>query len=231
MSQTRILNFTKASSSLVLVLRLVLALSALFTLATESAEAQFTKGRREDLPDASGFYMSRRQYQIIDDGPVVRNSAGQVVPAGQAGFSSNVGGGAPLQRAGFQSYSSNLPQYNPSLLPKVNNGVPLQPAATPGGPNSLTAKALNMGKKKSTKSKGGGSGKSSGSKPAGKPSASNQVSAYNTYKGYSPAASANLPLEQSNVGIAEGGSAGSGMNSSTNVRGSVLHWSKRRNGQ
>ncbi|MBX9942256.1 MAG: hypothetical protein K2Y32_23545 [Candidatus Obscuribacterales bacterium] len=231
MSQSRILNLTKASSSLT-ALRLILALSALFTMATESAEAQFTKGRREDLPDASGFYMSRRQYQIIDDGPVVRNSAGQVVPANQAGFGSNIGGsGAPLQRAGFQSYSSNLPQYNPSLLPKVNNGVPLQPAATPGGPNSLTAKALNMGKKKSTKSKGGGSSKSSGSKPAGKPSASNQVSAYNTYKGYSPAASANLPLEQSNVGIAEGGSAGSGMNSSTNVRGSVLHWSKRRNGQ
>jgi hypothetical protein len=109
---------------------------ALCPVTVSSASAQtFMKGRKEDLPDASGFYMSRRQYQIIDDGPVVRNSQGQVVPANQAGFTSNVGAGrAPLQRAGFMPYSSgHLKQQN---LPKVNNG------ADPGQRLSLAAAFL-----------------------------------------------------------------------------------------
>lgn len=199
---------------------------ALCPVTVSSASAQtFMKGRKEDLPDASGFYMSRRQYQIIDDGPVVRNSQGQVVPANQAGFTSNVGAGrAPLQRAGFMPYSSGLPQYNQQNLPKVNNGVPDQPAPVfgSGGPSALSARANSYkGSKKS--SKGGGSG--SGGSQAGKPKP-NTVSAYNTYKGYSPAnPTSNAEKLSTSGGSGTGVSAST--STSTSVKGSVWHWNKK----
>lgn len=230
-SESKYVGTTKMLKTVIGWQRVAAALSilALWGLGASAAQAQgFIKGNKGDLPDASGFYMSRRQYQIIDDGPVVRNSAGQIVPSSQVGFGSNIGGRqAPLKRAGFQSYSSGMPQYSPQNLPRVNNGVPTQPAVAPGGPDSLTAKAMKMGK--SGKGKSTKTASSKGGSVAGKPGAKqpvNSVSAYNTYKGYSPVAAGNTPVEQAPAGAA--GSAGSGMNSSTNVRGSILHWSRKR---
>jgi len=202
-------------------LLLAFTCAALLPLSASDASAQsFMKGRKEDLPDASGFYMSRRQYQIIDDGPIVRNSAGQIVPANQAGFTSNVGAGrAPLQRAGFMPYSSGLPQYNQQNLPKVNNGVPDQPAPVfgSGGPSALSARANSYKGSKKSASK---------SSKSGKPT-TNTVSAYNTYKGYSPAA----PQSAAEKLSTSGGNAGAGVaastSTSTSVKGSVWHWNKK----
>lgn len=183
---------------------------------SQSSQGGFINLKKAGLQDASGFYMSRRQYQIIDDAPIVRGSNGQVIPANQAGFGSNIGGRqAPLQRAGFQSYSSNMPQYS-NGLPPVNNGVPQQPAAAPGGPGSLTAKARAMGKNAKSKTK------TASAPSTGKPPA-NTVSAYNTYKGYSPAAA--VPAEQPAAAM------GSGSSANTSVRASVLHWNRKRTGQ
>lgn len=188
---------------------------------SQSSQGGFINLKKAGLQDASGFYMSRRQYQIIDDAPIVRGSNGQIVPASQAaGFGSNIGGRqAPLQRAGFQSYSSNMPQYS-NGLPPVNNGVPQQPAIAPGAPGSLTARAKSMGKNSKSKTK-------TASAPATSKPPANTVSAYNTYKGYNPAAAA--PAEQ--PATAMGGAGGSGTTANTSVRASVLHWNRKRTGQ
>lgn len=172
-----------------------------------------SQSSRDGLSDGSSFYMSRRQYQVVDDSPIVKYSGGGQ-PAPSGGFG---GAGAPLPRAGFQSYSSSINQnyVPPQNLPKVNNGVPPKPptpppVAAPKGPKSNKAKA----------------GKLSSGKPATAQVPTAQgTHAYDSYKGYNPAAS--LPY-----GTAPAGSeAGAGQSSATNVKGSVLHWSRRRRGQ
>lgn len=195
-----------------------LSLITLTTFMAAPAQAQgFINMKKETLQDASSFYMSRRQVQIIDNSPIVNYSGGggpgaQGAPA--AGFGGNMGR-APLQRAGFQSYSTGMPQYAPQNLPHVNNGVPPKQEPRPNpGPRSMSAKAGGLSNSK------GGAGASAGGSGPGKHSAPNTVSAYNTYKGYSPATT---PQPQ-------GAGSGGGLNSSTAVQGSILHWSKRNRG-
>jgi hypothetical protein len=167
-------------------------------LAGQCAFAQGFINKKQDLPDASRFYMSRMQVQYVDDGPVVTH---QTNPGGQQG-----GGGIPgvppqgLPRAGFQSYTPEMPQLQTSL-PKVNNGVPTKlPPPKPKAPGAATGLKAHTGKL-----------------PAGKPTtkpAQPAMEAYTPYKGYNPA---NF-----------GGSASSAASSQSNVKGSVLHWARAR---
>lgn len=102
----------------------------------------------------------------------------------------------PLPRAGF---STNMGAYHsgPSALPKVNNGVPAKLPTTVDGVNRPGLKASNAGKVKP------------------KAPAPQQPMVAKSYKPY-----ATTPA------ISQGGSSGSLLNSSTNVKGSVLHWNK-----
>lgn len=199
----------------------MLALVTLTTLMAGPAGAQgFINMKKDSLQDASSFYMSRRQVQIIDNSPIVNyqsGGGGQGAPqGGGAGFGGNMAP-APLQRAGFQSYSTGMPQYAPQNLPHVNNGVPQRQEPRPNsGPRSLQARAGGL-----SNSRGGQGAGYSGKGPGGKGQQPNTVSAYNTYRGYSPA---NTPQPQ------PGAAAGSGLNTQTNVRASILHWSKRPRG-
>lgn len=165
-----------------------------------------TSQARKGLGDGSTFYMARRQYQFIDDAPIVKYGNGPAQSGAAAGFGSQQGGNAPLQRAGFTSYSSSLPQSSAPALPKVNNGVPV-PVAPPKPPKSTSAKAGSLSKTKAV-----------AAKPA--PAPDNGIHAYNSYKGYNPSAS--LPY------VPAGGEAQSSQSTKSNVKGSVLHWSRRR---
>lgn len=198
------------TTNLNLVRKTLIFLTFLLSLTVCDASAQFG-GKKKDLPDASSFYMSRRQYQIVDDSPIVRMGNGQPAP-GSAGAGGPVNAnGAPLTRAGFTSYTSDVPTIS-KPLPKVHNGVPVQPPATPpptsSGKKSLKAKAGSLGKDKSNTA-------------APKPSAPTSARSYDSYKGYNPSEGGDY-----------GYSSASSSRSATNVRGSVLHWSrKRRTGQ
>src|SRR5580704_13104005 len=95
-------------------------LSFLGAVVGQAAFAQGFINKKQDLPDAAHFYMSRMQVQYVDDGPIVTHQSN---PGSDQG-----GGGIPgvppgLPKAGFQQYSNAVPQLQTSL-PKVNNGVP-----------------------------------------------------------------------------------------------------------
>jgi len=195
----------------------VLALS--FTWQSALAQGGFSStsqsNRNKDLGDGASFYMARRQYQVVDDSPIVKYSGGPGgATAGANGASNLPGGQAPLQRAGFTSYSTSLPTIT-APLPKVNNGVPTQPAPAVL-PKSSSAKAGGLGKGKKVSAKPA---------PAPAPAAPDGIHAYNSYKGYNPSAA--LPYGTT----VPSGAAGSSMSRSGNVKGSVLHWSRRRRGQ
>lgn len=196
----------------------LLALAILSSGTQASAQGGFSstsQAARKGLGDGSSFYMSRRQLQFVDDSPIIRNSNGQVQSGGAAtGFASQQGGQQPLQRAGFTSYSSSLPSSTGAALPKVNNGVPVQ-TPPPAPPKSLSAKAGGLGK-----------GKKSTAKPTAAPKAPAQpegIHAYNSYKGYNPSALA--------PGEMAGGGAGTVTTRQSNVKGSMLNWSRRRRSQ
>lgn len=160
-----------------------------------------------DNPNMSHFYMARQQIQILDDAPVIYDKRTNPAAAAQS-QGALPRGPAPLPRAGFNSYSSSLPQGMGSSLPEVVNGVPkkIPPPAAPKGVNPNMAKA---GKYKNAAAK----------KPA-KPSGPVVTKTYAPYQGYgAPAGSA-----ASSRPVASYGSN----SSSTNVRGSLLHWSRTR---
>src|ERR1700734_2425611 len=93
-------------------------------LCGSSAFAQGFIKKDQDLPNASGFYMARQQWQIIQEAPIIN---GQVNPAAQQGNRNAIPGVPPrgLPRAGFQNWSQEVaPPGLSSSLPKVNNGVP-----------------------------------------------------------------------------------------------------------
>ncbi len=196
---------------------LLVGAAMLSSISQAKGQGGFTstsQAARKGLGDGSSFYMSRRQIQFVDDSPIIKNSNGQIQPAGAAGFASQQGGQAPLQRAGFTSYSSSLPSGTSSALPKVNNGVPVQ-TPPPAAPKSLSAKAGGLGK-----------GKKAAAKPAAAPKAPAQpegIHAYNSYKGYNPSALA--------PGEMAGGGAGTVTTRTGNVKGSMLNWSRRRRSQ
>jgi hypothetical protein len=178
-------------------------LGALTVAAAEPASAQGLKH----------FYMARQQVQITDDAPLV-NDQRTFPQAGQPG--SQMGAGAPtrpmaLPRAGFQSYSSQMPGFNTSL-PQVVNGVP------PKDPPPVPVK---QGKKAKT----GALSQSKDKKPTSTASAAKPpvtaAKAYSPYKGYNPGAAASNPA-MSQVTQA------SSTQSKTRVKGSVLHWARGR---
>lgn len=196
----------------------LLALGLIFSPLAASAQGggfrSTSQSARDGLSDGSSFYMSRRQYQVIDDSPIVKYGNGAApgsAPSGGFG-----GAAAPLPRAGFQSYSSSLNQNYQAPLPKVHNGVPPKPVFAPesGGPSSMTAKAGGLSKSKKKKQV---------TAPKA-PAVPDGIHAYDSYKGYNPAAS----VPYGTTAITGGSSASS--STQTNVKGSVLHWSRRRRG-
>jgi len=153
--------------------------------------------QRNSDPNLGHFYMGRQQVQVIDDSPVVTNKSGS------AGGGNNMNGAlpgrpAPLPAAGWQSFS---PATSPGLnrsLPKVNNGVP--PKDAPAGPTGHKGKTGKLT-----------AGKSTAKLPA--PSTQSGPAAYKPYATYSNANAAN-------------GSGATNQQSSSNVKGSVLHWAR-----
>ena len=186
-----------------------------FQASAQGGFSSTSQSARKGLGDGSSFYMSRRQLQFVDDSPIIRNSNGQVQSGTGAGFGNAPVGQQPLQRAGFTSYSSSLPTSAAPSLPKVNNGVPVQ-SAPPAAPKSLSAKAGGLGKGKKAAAKPAAPGKA--------PAQPEGIHAYNSYNGYNPSALA--PGE-----AAGGGGSGSVTTRQGNVKGSVLHWSRRRRAQ
>jgi len=187
------------------------ALACLFVTTNGAfAQAGFVKNKPGDLPDSSQFYMSRRQIQVVDDSPIVKFGTGG--PSAQGGSGPMpTGGQMALPRAGF---GTNINASAPSIttpLPKVNNGVPPKP--TPAEENAMKAKALALSKAQAKAV--------AAAKPKAPPPPQG-IKAYNSYKGYNPAAS--LPA-------AAGGAAGSSTSTSAQVKGSVLHWSRRRHAE
>ena len=172
---------------------------AVYGCACAAASAQGFMKKDSQLPDASHYYMSRMQVQLIDDSPIVNH---QVNPPGAAGGASP--GSASyvprgLPRAGFNSYTSDIPSLSTSL-PKTNNGVP---------PKLPPSKALPAG----NKGQSGRLGSAKAAKPAVR-SGPPTVEAYAPYKGYNPNAM---------DGSVQGGT---NSNSQANVKGSVLHWAR-----
>jgi hypothetical protein len=156
--------------------------------------------QRNDNPNMKMFYMARQQIQITDDAPAVNDMRTNPQNAQQAAAQAAATAGQALPRAGF---SSNMNAYRTPAstgLPTVNNGVPAKLPETMTGINKKGLKAGDAGKLKAKA-------------PAG-PRAAAPV-AVKTYQPYATAP------------VAQTGQTGSLLNSSTTVRGSVLHWNKR----
>lgn len=188
----------------------MLLMCAATTATSASAQAGFVKTRPNDLPDSTQFYMSRRQIQYVDDSPIVKfgGGGGPSAPGGQGGMPTGAQMGLP--RAGFQSYTSDAPSIT-KPLPKVNNGVP--PKAPPVDEAALRAQAGKLAKAQAKAAKAAAA--------ANKPKEPVGIKAYNNFNGYNPAAT---------PGAVSAG-AGSSTSTATNVKGSVLHWSRRRAAQ
>lgn len=157
------------------------------------------------------FYMARQQVQITDDAPLVNDQRTFPQGGGQPGQGMGALPSRPmaLPRAGFQSYSSNMPGMNTSL-PQVVNGVPPKdPGPTP----------VKQGKKAKTgELKLKAASKKPTSTAATKPPVT-AAKAYSPYKGYNPGAAPQEPQQTAGA---------SNMQSKTKVRGSVLHWARGR---
>jgi hypothetical protein len=158
--------------------------------------------QRNDNPNLGHFYMGRQQITITDDAPMVNDQRtnGSGAPAGANGA---LGGRAPLPAAGWQSYSpvgSGLS----TNLPKVNNGVP-KPAPPQANkpPRAMKGNAGALG-----------AGKGKPATPQGDP---NAVKTYKPYTRYANPDSAGVSASD----IAN-------QQSSSNVKGSVLHWARGR---
>ena len=165
---------------------------------TSAAQAQ-----READPNLRNFYMARQQVQILDDAPVVIDKRTNPQAAQQGGNGALPAGPVPLPKAGWQPYSSSVPSGMGSSLPKVVNGVP--PKAPPQSA-LIPAKSGKAGAWKRPNAYAGPP------KPA--------VKSYGSYQGYG-----GKPAVVQSSG---GGAATYNSSSSTNVKGSVLHWSRTR---
>ncbi len=159
-----------------------------------SAHAQ-----RSDNPNLRNFYMSRQQWTITDDAPIINDQRTQP-GASQGGQGALPAGPAPLPKAGWQPYSSNIPSVR-TALPEVNTGVPKNLPTAPS-PRGVKANAGTL--------------KPKGPAAQSKPATPTTVQSYSTYRGYG-----------SNLSPATGSGTGQGsMQSSTSVQGSVLHWAR-----
>lgn len=157
---------------------------------------------RGDNPNMRNFYMARQQIQIMDDAPQV-NDMRTNPGAGAQGGAPAVAAPQPLPRASFNSYMSGYAGGGGrSGLPTVVNGVPPK---LPSAPERTGLKA-NAGKLKIK------------STPTAKgPTVAKSYSPYATYPS-APSGGSSAPA------------GGSMLNTNTSVRGSVLHWNKRRSG-
>jgi len=202
-------SFTKLHPRLALQAALLCGCIGL-TIPGAYAQAGFVKNKPGELPDSSQFYMSRRQIQVVDDSPIIKfggGGAGAGTPGGQG--ATPTGGQMALPRAGFQSYTSAAPSIT-TPLPKVNNGVP--PKAPPVDEKAMQAKAASLRRAQARAA--------AASTPKAPPPPEG-IKAYNSYKGYNPAAS--LP--------GASGAAGSAVSSTGQVKGNVLHWSRHRHAE
>lgn len=167
-----------------------------------SASTLPANAQRNDNPNMRNFYMARQQVQIMDDAPQV-NDYRTNPGAGSTAPAPMVTGPQALPRAGFNTYMGSYSGGNArSALPQVNNGVPPK---LPSAPERTGLKA-NAGKLKI---------KSTPSVAKGPTVAKT----YKQYQTYAAAPQAGSPP-----------SGGSLLNANTSVKGSVLHWNKRRSG-
>lgn len=172
------------------------------TVLVSSATLPAQAQYRNDNPNMRNFYMARQQVQIMDDAPQV-NDLRTNPSAAQGGGAPAVSAPQPLPRASFNSYMGAYSGGNArSALPQVNNGVPPK---LPSAPERTGLKA-NAGKLKM---------KSTPSVAKGPTVAKS----YKQYQTYAAAPAAGSPP-----------AGGSLLNANTSVRGSVLHWNKRRSG-
>ncbi|HEY9869966.1 MAG TPA: hypothetical protein V6D08_12435 [Candidatus Obscuribacterales bacterium] len=157
------------------------------------------EAQRTSDPNLRNFYMARQQWQIIDDSPVVTGSPGMPGGAAAAGAGALPAGPMPLPKAGWQPYSSSIPSVR-TALPQVNTGVPkaLPPAQNKSG-QMAKAGSLKLPKQAT---------------PA--PSGPVSVKSYQAYKGYGGSLTPS-------TGSAYGGG---GLQTQTQVQGSVLHWAR-----
>lgn len=147
-----------------------LLVAAMFSLSAESAFAQGFRSKDAALPDSSRFYMSRLQVQMIDEAPIVTRQANPGGMQGQGQQQMRPGippGGLP--RAGWQSYTNDIPGLSTSL-PKTNNGVPPKAPPQKSGPTGMR----------------GNTGKLANSKPKPVAPSAPAMQAYAPYKGYDP---------------------------------------------
>ncbi len=174
----------------------MLLVCATIGLGSQSAFAQGFIRKDNALPDSSHFYMSRMQVQVIDESPMVTRQSNPAGAAQQQGTRPGVPPGG-LPRAGWQSYSNDIPGLSTSL-PKTNNGVPPKMPPQKAGPTGMRG---NTGKLANAKPK-----PPITSAPPGTPAM------YAPYKGFDASTLSG---------------AGASTNSSqSNVHGSVLHWAR-----
>jgi hypothetical protein len=182
----------------------VLAGLSLVTIVASFTPAM-AQGYRSDNPNMRNFYMARQQIQITDDAPAVNDM--RTAPGDPAATAAAVGGGGPrpLPKAGFGSYYTPSSGSMSGGLPQVVNGVPKAPppVAAPPRRSGPTGQKGTAQKIKQQQQR-----------PAGPTT----VKAYKPYQTYS---------EPSSVGASGGG----GLNSNSNVKGSVLHWNRKRSTQ
>ena len=173
---------------------LALLLCAGLVGSTGAAMAQ-----RSSDPNLRNFYMARQQWQITDDTPVVTGSPGAPPGAAAGGMGGMPAGPAPLPRAGWTGYSSQIPSVK-TALPQVNNGVPksLPRAQNVSGQQAKAGTLKPM-------------------KPA-KPAGPVGTQTYQAYKGYGGSLT---PSTGSGYG------SGSGLRTSTGVKGNVLDWARK----
>ena len=157
--------------------------------------------QRNDNPNIRNFYMARQQVQIYDDAPMVNDM--RTAPGAAGAPAPAVTAPQQLPRAGFNTYMSGYAGGNARAgLPQVINGVPPKLPSAP----ALTGQKAHAGKLKAK------------SPPAPKGPA--VAKSYQPYATYQPAATGGSTAPAS--------SSGSMLNSSGSVRGSVLHWNKKR---
>src|SRR3990167_2664998 len=110
------------------------AMTFLSVLCALAAAGPTAFAQRSDNPNLRNFYMSRQQWTITDDAPIVNDQRTQPGPANQGGQGALQAGPTPLPRAGWQPYSSSIPSVR-TALPEVNTGVPknLPTAPSPRG--------------------------------------------------------------------------------------------------
>lgn len=177
-----------------------LAAATVFVACSAPALAQ---GRSSD-PNMGHFYMARQQWQILDDAPQIYDK--RTDPAAVNPQSGLPRGPAPLPRAGFTSYTSAMPTGMSAGLPQVVNGVPKKfppPSAPVVRPKSAKAGAYKPPK-------------------TARPSGPVTAKTYAPYQGYGGG-----PSSVSTGPTPGNGSYGqSSVNSSTGVRGNLLHWSR-----